>query len=92
MSVCVSVCMCAHMCVCDQLTDGDVRGAVGLQEGVEVLPGLGDPVDDLDEVVAASVPVNLRLDQLPPQETAQEAFHRLSVVGTQHPPGGHTGD
>lgn len=51
-----------------------------------MLPRLGDPVDDLDEVVAAHALVDLRLDQLPPQEAAQETFHRLGVVGAQHPP------
>jgi len=68
------------------LTYGDVGGAVCLQEAVEVLPGLGDPVDDLDEVFAAHVLMDLRLDQLPPQEAAQEAFDGLRVVGAQHPP------
>ena len=72
--------------MCVRLTDGDIRGAVCLQEAVEVLPGLGDPVDDLDQVVAARVLIDLRLDQLPPQETAQEPFDRLRVVGAQHPP------
>lgn len=57
-----------------------------LQEAVEVLPGLGDPVDDLNQVIAAHVLIDLCLYQLPPQETAQETFDRLSVVGAQHPP------
>lgn len=43
---------------------------MGLQEAVEVLPRLGNPVDDLDEVIAAHVPVDLRLDQLPAQKSA----------------------
>ena len=60
---------------------------MGLQEAVEVLPRLGNPVDDLDEVIAAHVPVDLRLDQLPAQKPAQETLDRLCVVGTQHPPG-----
>lgn len=51
------------MCV---LTYGDIRGAVRLQEAVEMLPGLGDPVDDLDQVIAACVLIDLRLYQLPP--------------------------
>ena len=59
-----------------------------LQEGVEMLPGLGDPVDDLDQVVATHVPVNLRLNQFPLQEATQETLHWLCVVGTQHPPSG----
>lgn len=57
-----------------------------LQEAVEVLPGLGDPVDDLNQVIAARVLIDLRLYQLPPQEAAQETFDRLGVVGAQHPP------
>lgn len=57
-----------------------------LEEAVEVLPGLGDPVDDLNQVIAAHVLMDLRLYQLPPQETAQETFYRLGVVGAQHPP------
>ena len=59
---------------------------MGLQEAVEVLPDPGQPVHDLDELRAPRVPGDLRLDQLPPQEAAQEALHRLSVVSTQHPP------
>lgn len=57
-----------------------------LQEAVEVLPRLGDPVDDLNQVIAAHVLIDLRLYQLPPQETTQETFDRLGVVGAQHPP------
>lgn len=59
---------------------------MGLQEAVEVLPGLGHPVDDLHQVVAARAPIDLRLDQLPPQEAAEETLDRLRVVGAQHPP------
>lgn len=57
-----------------------------LQEAVEVLPGLGDPVDDLNQVIAARVLIDLRLYQLPPQEAAEETFDRLGVVCAQHPP------
>lgn len=53
-----------------------------------MLPGFGDPVDDFDEVVTAHVLINLSFNQFSPQESAQEALHRLSVVGTQHPPEG----
>lgn len=74
------------MFVCVWLTYGDIRRAVCLQEAVEVLPGLGDPVDDLNQVIAACVLIDLRLYQLPPQETSQEPFDRLCVVGAQHPP------
>lgn len=68
------------------LTNGDIRRAVCLQEAVEVLPGLRDPVNDLNQVIAAHVLIDLRLYQLPPQEATQETFDRLSVVGAQHPP------
>lgn len=73
------------VCVCE-LTYGDIRGAVCLQEPIEVLPGLGDPVDDLNQVIAAHVLSDLCLYQFPPQETAQESFDWLCVVGAQHPP------
>lgn len=53
-----------------------------------MLPGFGDPVDDFDEVVAAHALINLSFNQFSFQESAQEALHRLSVVGTQHPPEG----
>lgn len=59
---------------------------MGLQEAVEVLPGLGDPVDDLNQVIAAHVLIDLRLYELPTQETTQETFDRLGVVRAQHPP------
>lgn len=52
-----------------------------LQEAVEVLPGFGDPVDDLNQVVAAHVLVYLCLYQLPAQEATQKTFDRLCVVG-----------
>ena len=59
---------------------------MSLQKAVEMVPGLGDPVDDLDQVIAAHVFIDLRLYQLPPQETAQESLDWFSVVGAQHPP------
>lgn len=65
----------------------DIGGAVCLQEAVKVLPGLGYPVDDLNQVVAASVFVDLCLDQLSPKKTAQEPFDWLGVIRAQHPPG-----
>lgn len=37
-----------------------------LQEAVEVLPGFGDPVNDLNQVIAAHILINLSLNQLPP--------------------------
>ena len=57
-----------------------------LQEAVEVVPDARDPVDDLNQLRVARSAADLRLDQLPPQVAAEEALHRLHVVGTQHPP------
>lgn len=64
------------------LTDGDVRGAVCLQEAVEMVPNPRDPVDDLHQLYIARSAADFRLDQLPPQVATQEAFHWLHVVGT----------
>lgn len=61
---------------------------MGLQEAVEVMPDLGDPVDDLHQLRVACPPTDLRLHELPPQEAAEETLHGLRVVGTKHPPGG----
>lgn len=74
------------VCVCLRLTYGDIRRAVCLQEAIEVLPRLGDPVDDLNQVIAARVLIDLRLYQLTAQETSEETFDWLGVVCAQHPP------
>lgn len=71
---------------CDRLTHGDIRGAVCLQEAIEALPGLGHPINDLNQVIAAHVLIDLCLYQLSPKEAAQESFDWLSVVRAQHPP------
>lgn len=68
------------------LTDGDVRGAVGLQEAVEVMPDSRDPLDDPHQLCIALSAADLCLHQPPPQEPTQEALHWFSMVGTQHPP------
>lgn len=60
---------------------------MGLQEAVEVMPDLRDPVDDLHQLCIAHPPTDLRLHELPPQEAAEETLHGLRVVGTKHPPG-----
>lgn len=67
-------------------TDGDVRGTVCLQETVKVVPDPRDPLDDLYQLCVPRAAADLRLDQLPPQVAAQEALHRLHVVGTENPP------
>lgn len=68
------------------LTDCDVRGAVCLQEAVEMVPNPRDPVDDLHQLYVARPAADLSLNQLPPQVATQEAFHWLHVVSTQNPP------
>ncbi len=68
------------------LTDGDIRRAVRLQKAVQVVPNTRDPVDDLHQLHVARSAADLHLYQLPPQVATQEAFHRLHMVGTQHPP------
>lgn len=60
---------------------------MGLQEAVEVMPDLGDPVDDFHQLHVARPPTDLCLHELPPQEAAEETLHGLCVVGTKHPPG-----
>lgn len=57
-----------------------------LQEAVEVVPNPRDPIDDLHQLHVARAAADLRLNQLSPQVAAQEAFHWLHVIGTQHPP------
>lgn len=61
---------------------------MSLQEAVEVMPDLGNPVDDFHQLHVPHPPADLRLHELPPQEPAQETLHGLRVVGTKHPPGG----
>lgn len=68
------------------LTNGDIRGAVCLQEAVEVVPDPRDPVDNLHQLYVACSAADLHLDQLPSQVAAKETFHWLHVVDTQHPP------
>lgn len=51
-----------------------------------MVPNPWDPVDDLNQLQAARSAADLHLDQLPPQVAAEEAFHWLHVIGTQHPP------
>ena len=60
---------------------------MSLQEAVEVMPDLGNPVDDFYQLHVPYPPTDLRLHELPPQEPAQETLHGLRVVGTKHPPG-----
>lgn len=67
-------------------TYGDIRGAMSLQEAVEVMPDLGNPVDDFYQLHIPHPPTDLCFHELPPQESAKETLHGLRVVGTKHPP------
>lgn len=58
-----------------------------LQEGVEVVPELGHPVQHPQEVLVGQAPRLLCLHQLPVQVAHQEAVSRLHVVGEGHHPG-----
>lgn len=73
------------------LTYGDIRGAVGLQEAVEVVPGAGHPLHYAHQLRATRAAADLCLQKLPPQVASQEALQRLGVVGTQNPPVGTQG-
>ena len=57
-----------------------------LQEGVQVVPQLGHPVQHPQQLLPVGVDVAVRLHQLPPQVANQEAVGGLHVVGEgQHP-------
>lgn len=70
------------------LTYGDIRGAVCLQEAVEVVPGARHPLHDAHQLRAPRAAADLRLQKLPSQVAAQETLQRLGVVGAQNPPVG----
>lgn len=57
-----------------------------LQKLVEVLPDSGKPVGDLVHLLVSNPGLNLLLDQLVPEVSAEKALDRLHVVGTEHPP------
>ena len=67
------------------LTDGDVAGAVRLKELVDVLPDLGQPLDDLDEVKVHAPGDHLDRHELPTQVAPEERPNRLDVVGVEDP-------
>ena len=90
MCACVRVCVCACMCACVRVrapTDEEVRGAVLLQEGVQVVPQLGHPVQHPDEVLVGQALLVLGLHQLAVEVAHQEAVGWLHVVGERHHPG-----
>lgn len=63
-----------------------------LQEGVQVVPQPGHPVQHPQQLLPVGVGVAVRLQQLPPQVADQEAVGRLHVVGEgQHPEPGAGG-
>lgn len=70
----------------DPSTNEEVRGAVLLEEGVEVIPQLGHPVQHPKQLFLVSIDVTVWLYQLPPQVTDQKAIGWLHVVReSQHP-------
>lgn len=57
-----------------------------LKEGVEMIPQLGYPVKHPKQLFLVGIDVTVRLYQLPPQVTDQEAIGWLYIVGEgQHP-------
>jgi len=72
-------------------TDEEVGGAVFLQEGVQMVPELGHPVQHAQQLLLVGVDVCVRLQQLPPQVAHQEAVGWLHVVGEGQHPGGDVG-
>lgn len=67
------------------LTNSNIRGAVSLQEFVQMLPDLGNPINNLNQLCIPHPATDLCFNQFSSQETAEEAFDWLSVVCTQHP-------
>ena len=74
-------------------TDGDVAGAMCLEELIEVLPDARYPLDD---TVARRCPpasisrsvlpsTHLGVSEAPSQIAGEEAVNGLHVIGTQHP-------
>lgn len=65
-------------------TDEEVRRAVLLQEGMQMIPQFGHPVQHPDQVLVGQASLVLRLHQLPVQVPHQEAVGRLHIVGEGH--------
>lgn len=79
------------------LTQGNLAGVVHFKEPVHMLPNLGNPIDGFPQLL---FPVDVKfsfdrltpttedfpLDQVPPQEPAQEAADGFDVVWVQNPP------
>jgi hypothetical protein len=58
---------------------------VCFKKPVDVLPYLGQPVNDLGKVRVAIARSYLVLNKLALEVTTEEALDRLHMVGTQHP-------
>lgn len=67
-------------------TNEEVRRAVLLQEGVQMIPQFGHPVQHPDQVLIGQASLILRLHQLPVQVAHQEAVGWLHIVGEGHHP------
>lgn len=67
------------------LTNSNIGGAVSLQELVQMLPDLGNPINNFNQLCISHPATDLCFNQFSPQETAEKAFDWLSVVSTQHP-------
>lgn len=72
---------CSYAFVCD-LTDRDIRRTVRFQEAVEMMPNRRDPLNNFHQLPVPHTTADLCLQKLPAQETSQEAFHRLGMIGT----------
>lgn len=67
-------------------TNEEVRRAVLLQEGVQMIPQFGHPVQHPDQVLVGQISLILRLHHLPVQVAHQEAVGWLHIVGEGHHP------
>lgn len=71
---------------CGIYTDEKVRGAVLLQEGVQMIPQFGHPVQHPDQVLVGQAAFMLWLHQLPVQVAHQEAIDWFHIIGESHHP------
>ena len=69
-------------------TDGDVAGAVRLEELVEMLPDARNPLDDAvvrRTVLGRAAATHLGVGEPPSKVACEEAVDGLHVVGAEHP-------
>lgn len=67
------------------LTNSNIRGAMSLQELVQMLPDLWNPINNFNQLCISHSATDLCFNQFSSQETAKKALDWLSVVSTQHP-------